>query len=569
MPPKTNKKSKQLCQDAASSDSDWIPEKANSSEGSYAERISVLRIGGKFAMPISHGVEELKYNMPAPEFRETTLQRNPKNPRDYENEHISDDEIYNYLKQSVKPLMLKIENDRKNVENVRKKKTTYGQFFDARRHHDHWDPTQHKVVDVKYKTKDALPRLVDSDIEKGFYKKNTEIIEDKEIKKEQDLVEENKKGSFMEDNEKLHTRNPDDYLPTYYGRQEFLDLIKEINIQLKARRPKEEGEKEAVVDKDDYLIEIKEDLKSIKSCLSSLESSINTNFTNDSGSFFMLEKHKVPLDYFRKSVVPFNEINRVRLKAKPIPPVQNRDPFETVPFAGQKQEQYKLSRPKDKLHTFNTRVQAERTLRQDLKAQGDWKNLMGYKREVATDVDELYIEDLNTGAQIKNFRPASIRCMLKNSLRKKFEGWVIEQKVVEQKIAEKKEEMYANQIIKFKLLLNKLFLKWEKKEYDYSMKYVNKIKPYVDATAVYEQMNLDLSECFTFFSLFFNISLRQFLTIYLFMLFRILIFYYVYYIRIRFIRLLPPLYFQNSYFCGSSRFYKKKISGFVQRIIRA
>lgn len=488
--PSRQKKKKELCNDTESSDSDWIPEKQELVEGSYAERLSVLRTGGKVAMPIIHGVEELKYNMIAPDFRETTLQRNPRDPRDYEKDHISDEEIFNYLKQSIKPLMLKIENDRKNIENVHKKKTVYGRTFDARRHHDHWDPTQHKVVDVKYKTKTALPKLQDPNIEKAYYAKHSEAVDEKHRK---ETTEEKRRSTLLE-SEKRHTRNPDDFLPEYPGRQEFLDLIKDINTELKSKRPKESGEAEPIVDKVNYLKEIEDDLKSIKSCLSSLESSINTNFTNDSGSFLMLEKHKVPLNYFRKSVVPFNEINRVRLKAKPIPPVQFRDPFETVPFAGQKQEQYKLARPKDKLHTFNTRIQDERTLRQDLKVQGDFKNLMGYKREVATDVDELYIEDLNNGSQVKNFRPASMRLILKKSLRKRFEGWVIEQKVVEQKIAEKKEEMYADQVIKLKLLLNKLFLKWEKKEYDHSMKYVNKIKPYVDATAVYEQMNQDLSK---------------------------------------------------------------------------
>ena len=212
----------------------------------------------------------------------------------------------------------------------------------------------------------------------------------------------------------------------------------------------------------------------------------------------MLEKSKIKLDYFRKSLVPFDEKNRVRFQAQPVQPLQFQDPFETVPYAGQKHEQYKISKGHDRLHTFATRVQAQRTLLQDMKKEGDHKVVMGYPRQVATDVDELYIKDLSDGAIVKSFRPATVRQLLKNSLRKKFEGWVIEQKVVEQKIAERKEEEYAYQVEKLQAMLNKLFSKWEKKEYDRSMKYVNKIKPYVEATAVYAKMYENLGRYYLF-----------------------------------------------------------------------
>lgn len=97
--------------------------------------------------------------------------------------------------------------------------------------------------------------------------------------------------------------------------------------------------------------------ESVQSCLTSKSSSECTNFSNDSGSFFVFFNKKVPLDFFTKSEVPFKRGHENHMEAQIVTP---RDeyygPYFAVPYAGQGIEMRQMCRPKDRVYTQQTRA---------------------------------------------------------------------------------------------------------------------------------------------------------------------------------------------------------------------
>lgn len=499
------------CVNSDSGDSEWIPEK-NVVKTGFPETVD-LRTRG---------------NMPASETREATLRRDPKNPRDYHLLRIPSEQLNNFTQTQHKPVLKKLIPDKIIPQNVRKvKNTEYASKFEARHHHDHWNPTQHKNLNVRYIRKIVKPkplntktdhsrnkniptfdkaRPVDSDVEeKNFSLPILDI--DGMIKQQQNASGDHsesrvKERTLPETKDKIFHSLEEDQFREFPGRDKFIEFIHEIKMQLD-KRCGAAGDEPTNME-GHYLEELKEDLQSIESCLTSLSSSQCTNLSNDSGSFLIAENTKIPLDYLRKSLVPFEEMKRTRLQVVPIDPdKEEKSPFRTVPYAGQLKEQLAMAAPTDSFFTFNTRLQNGMRQRLEVKPIDRKTKLLGPRHgpksiaQVATDLDELYIEDLKDTPPMRLVKWNSCRTLIKDALRKKFESMLIQGEIVRAKINDRRNEEYYNQMIKSKELFDKLFAKWEKKEYEAAMEVVNKVKPYYEATDVYRKEYQELSKQYT------------------------------------------------------------------------
>ncbi|XP_055854759.1 uncharacterized protein LOC129918314 [Episyrphus balteatus] len=506
-------KTKSKCVDSDSGDSDWIPDEIPNDKNP-SEHIDLRGRG----------------NMPASENRETTLRQIPKNSRDYKHLRVPSPLLNEYVQAQHIPVLRKLRDDKIVVENVRNvKPTEYAKKFGARHHHDHWNPTQHKSVNVRYSRKIVKPKLLKRTSQVDAREKSQttfdkarprgsnvdeqdfsipmynfdEIIENHGNKIKSDTKRQTKEHVFHQSKDMpIHSLGEDEF-QEFPGRDKFLEFIRNIKTELNKRSGVTDTS-QLVIDKKSFIDELKEDLLSIESCLSSLSSSECTNLSNDSGSFLMAGDKKIPLDYLRKSVVPFEEMNRHRIEAIPIDASKEElNPYRTVPFAGQQREQLSMTTAKDNFFTFNTRLQNGMRQRLEVKTEDPKKKVIGPKKgpkeiaQVATDIDELYIEDLKKPPSLKPFKWNSCRTMIKDALRKKFESMLIQGEIVRTKINDRRNEEYYQQMIKSKELFERLFAKWEKKEYEAAMEVVNRVKPYYEATDIYRKDYQELSKEFT------------------------------------------------------------------------
>lgn len=219
--------------------------------------------------------------------------------------------------------------------------------------------------------------------------------------------------------------------------------------------------------------QLEEDLKSIESCLTSLSSSQCTNFTKDSGSFLLMEgTDKIPLDFLRKSIVPFEELQRSRFQAIPIDSDREEsNPFQVLQFSGQKKAQMELTTAKDSFFTFNTRLKNGLRSRLEVPVEDVREKLIGqgtnkHKSMFTTDIDESYIEELKNRPAIKMFKFKSCGSFIKDALRLKFESMLIQGQIVRTKIYDRLNEQHWSDMEKMKIMFEKLFAKWETREYD-------------------------------------------------------------------------------------------------------
>lgn len=502
------------------SDRGWIPEKAVEGEENERERERNLRQ----IMPL-----ERRSNMPAPQYREPTLRQHPKRPRNYTEQRVPSEIFDQVVKTTTVPYMYKLPGDivdRANANSSRRK--TYTEFLESRHHHDHWNPTQSKYVDVHYQPEIVRPKIVEikgksqeprnfgrSEENRKFVKAQPpcqEYVDKNLTMPEWDMEElrENfrkehggvgeaapTQGTLKIENRchqkdfVFHSRDPRELEDLQYpGREEYLKFMQEIKQAL-GERDSQESPLEFM--QTPLLQEFQEDLKSIESCLSSLSSSQCTNLTNDSGSHLLLEgQEKIPLDFIRKSLVPFEELQRSRFQAEPIDVErEEQNPFRVLPFSGQRKAQLELSRPRDKFFTFNSRLKNGLRLRLQVapKEEGgkSEETLVGkgarkHKPMMATDIDENYINVVKNRPAVKMFNYKTSRLLIKDALRLKFESMLIQGQMVRTKIYDRLNEHHWVNMQQLKLLYDKLFDKWEKAEYDASMAVVYKVKAYYDET---------------------------------------------------------------------------------------
>ncbi|XP_073836028.1 uncharacterized protein [Musca autumnalis] len=502
------------CEDSESgSDADWIPEKE---KGESGERYRDLRK----IMPVNR-----RCNMPAPRFREPTLRQHPQRPRDYEGQRVPSEIFDEVVKTTTLPFMYRLPSDIVDLANAGcSEKRPYSGFLESRHHHDHWNPTQNKYVDVHYQPEIVRPEITeipkksqgpkfreDADDYEGkfltahppcaeYVDKNLtmpewdveELMEDFKKQRGKDGLAESTMGTLKipnlchENDFISRSRDPQELEGLDYpGRREYLEFLKEIKEAI--------GESKASANVPEPLLEeLQEDLKSIETCLTSLSSSQCTNLTNDSGSYLLMEgQEKIPLDFIRKSLVPFEELQRSRFQAEPIDVErEENNPFRVLPFSGQKKAQLELTRPRDKFFTFNSRLRNGLRLRLQVPTAGERgkeANLIGkgsrkYPAMVATDIDENYVNVVSNRPAVKMFNYKSARFLIKDALRLKFESMVIQDKMVHTKIYDRLNEQHWSQMEELKMLYDKLFDKWEKAEYDASMAVVYKVKAFYDQT---------------------------------------------------------------------------------------
>ncbi|XP_055907892.1 uncharacterized protein LOC129942831 [Eupeodes corollae] len=515
-PEEKSSKVKSLCAaESNSGSSEWVP-----------DDVTGKKIASK------HIDLQARGNMPAPEYREATLRQNPSNSRDYQNLRIPSSLLDEFVRSNHIPVLRKPRKDQKILQNIRSvKDTEFAKKFDARHHHDHWDPTEHKTINVRYSRKIVKPKVLDeqsevikkrskvsgtfdkarprgSDVDKIDFpmpKLNIDEIIEKHGSKSKDLLRDKQtkvKEIRHSKDLPIHSLAEDEF-QEFPGREKFLEFIGEIKSTINKRSEKMVTD-ELEIDKSTLINELKEDLLSIESCVTSLSSSECTNLSMNSGSFLIAADKKVPMDYFRKPIVPFEEMVRRPIEVVPIDSSKKEmNPYRTVPFAGQHLEQVSISVGKDNFFTFNTRLRNGLRQRLEVESKDRKVKLLGPKEgpkapaQVATDIDALYIEDLKNRPPLKLFKWNSCRTMLKDALRKKFESMLIQGEIVRTKIIESRNEEYHEQLMKSKPLFEKLFEKWEKREQAAAMEAVRKIRPYYEASDVYRKKFEKLNKQFS------------------------------------------------------------------------
>uniref|UniRef100_A0A1B0G0F1 Uncharacterized protein n=1 Tax=Glossina morsitans morsitans TaxID=37546 RepID=A0A1B0G0F1_GLOMM len=498
----------------SSSDSEWVPEHEPDYDAEMDELQSKVKREKLLAkiLPI-----RLRTNMPAPKYRETTLRQHPRRRRDYENLRVPSEIFDEVVQTSNVPYMAHLPKDKINYANVALNKRPFTDLFNARHHHDHWDPTQIKRVDVHYKAKVVTPEItkkkektenvttetfdmanppcnayVGMDLTLPKCDINRLVAEhNQSIKKKTDVLDRIKYKDVCELKDKVFRSRDSKELENmdYPGRQEYLQFLHDIKTVVQDNKKAEDAGERLFVDRVALIRELEEDVQSIETCLTSLSSSECTNFTNDSGSFLLMEgKEKIPLDYIRKSLVPFEELHRSRFKAEPIDvSKEGTNPWMVLPFSGQKKAQAELMTPKDSFFTFNTRLKNGLRLRLEVPVEDVREKLLGrgqnkYKGVVATDIDENYVDELKNRPPIKLYNFKSSHTFIKDALRLKFESMLIQGQIVRTKIYDRLNEQHWADMQRVNILYKKLFAKWGKREYEASMAVVYKVKTYYDQT---------------------------------------------------------------------------------------
>ncbi|KAH8404910.1 hypothetical protein KR222_010193, partial [Zaprionus bogoriensis] len=455
-------------------------------------------------------------NMPAPMAREKTLLIHPRRQRDYCAERVPSADFNDAILHSGMPMLEKIMPDNIKFANVRTPKRPFTERLEARHHHDHWDPTQVKHVHVHYHTKTVYPEItVQEQPEKvpivNFIKANPPCKKymgedltlprydfEQMIRDHLAATRTDSKDAAREVVQDLchpydfifHSRNPEELTTLDFpGRKQYLDFLRETREAIYETKDIDPGEERLLVDRKAIVAELEEDLKSIEGCLTSLSSSECTNLSKDSGSFLLLENEtKIPLDYIRKPLVPFEEMRRSRFQAEVIDvDAEEENPYRILPFSGQHKEQAVMLGPKDSFFTFSSRLRNGLRLRLEVPVCDVKKTLLGpgpnkYYGSVITDLDENYIDELKNRATIKTFNFKTGIELLKVAMRLKYESLLIQGKMVRTKIYDTLNERHWQDMRNTQLLYEGLFAKWEKKEYNAAMTQVYQVKTYYEIT---------------------------------------------------------------------------------------
>lgn len=472
------------------------------------------------AIPMFPSLDQ-RGNMPAPVTREKTLLIHPRRQRDYAAERVPSAQFNEAILNSHMPMLEKIQHDRIKFANVRTPKRPFTERLEARHHHDHWDPTQVKEVHVHYHTKTVYPEItVQEQPEKvpivNFIKANPPckqyLDEDLTLPHYdfEQMIKDHMAATHTDDKDAgrevvqdlchaydfiFHSRKPEELTTLDFpGRKQYLEFLRETREAIYGEKDIEPGEERLLVDRKAIEAELEEDLKSIEGCLTSLSSSECTNLSKDSGSFMLLEDEmKIPLEYIRKPLVPFEEMRRSRFQAEVINvEAEAANPYRTLPFSGQLREQMVMLGPKDSFFTFSSRLRNGLRMRLEVPVTDVKTTLIGpghnkYYGSVITDLDENYIDELKNRATVKSFNFKTGMELLKVAMRLKYESLLIQGKVVRTKIYDTLNERHWQDMINTQLLYEGLFAKWEKKEYNATMTQMYQVKKFYETTDMLKQ----------------------------------------------------------------------------------
>ncbi|XP_037947818.1 uncharacterized protein LOC119679498 [Teleopsis dalmanni] len=494
-----------FCERTDSSSSDWVPETEDEAE-ELKERPTA-----------SHSFIN-RVQMPAPKHRQTTTRRHPRKPREYVKEDVPPELFTLRVKETGIPHMRKIGNDKMKYQNVRLKNTQYAKLAHARHHHDHWEPThtkrvivhhQHDVTEIEdpvshdekndISEEDGRNAETECKIEhdwdatRPFIDTEAMLAEHRRLKKLEAEARLLELGRKPQEDEVYHTRTARELKSDRYGgRRKYIEFLNELAGELKKQKtvetkidPREEEKRKAIY------AELEEDLKSVDTCLSSLESSECTNFTDDSGTFIIIHGDtKVPLDYIRKANVPFDEKKQSLFHFKPINrEVEEANPFRVVPFSGQKHSQLEMVVPKENFHTFNTRLRNSIRLRLEVPNINIRETLVGFGNKqylplVATDIDENFVKDLKKSSVFTHFRFKSLGSIIKDGLRLKIQSMVINEFIVRWDVINRLNDKFFDKMKKITALYERLFEKWEQQQYERTTSIVYQVQSYYEQTDI-------------------------------------------------------------------------------------
>lgn len=269
----------------------------------------------------------------APDLRQPTIRKHPRRLRDPASiqdivSSIAEKKIDPRFPFNI-PRLNQMEDDAIVPANLAYPNKDFVDIFEVRHHHDHKDCTQHKTVQVHFIPKPpGLEQVDEKDLKAKRKIDPFKRPERKKVDRSLPIIE------FSDEiNQEKLKKLPKDLgekfpLPIWDSRKSrpdppidhprklaYENFIREKTMELKKMLIGFDSGIDDPEFRERYLKELEEDLQSIESCNSSVISSICTNFTNDSGSYILLQGKKVPCDFVTKSEVPFVEVDRTRMVA--------------------------------------------------------------------------------------------------------------------------------------------------------------------------------------------------------------------------------------------------------------
>lgn len=265
----------------------------------------------------------------APDFRQPTIRKHPRRLRD----PASIQDIVNSITDSRFPFNIprlnRLEDNAIIPSNLSYPKKDFVDLFEVRHHHDHKDSTQHKKVQVNFIPKPpGLGQKIESKLETkpkiDPFKRPERKKVDRSLPvfKISDEINQEKSKKLPKDHgekfpipQNISGKSRTDLPINHPRKHAYENFIKKKTLELKKMLIGFGAGIEDHEFREKYFRELEEDLESIESCNSSVTSSVCTNFTNDSGSYILLQGKKVPCDFVTKSEVPFVEVDRTRIVA--------------------------------------------------------------------------------------------------------------------------------------------------------------------------------------------------------------------------------------------------------------
>lgn len=303
-------------------------------------------------------------------------------------------------------------------------------LFDSRHHHSHNDPTKHRTILVKYDIQ--LPPNAPT-----FPKELAEKPIDPFVKP-------------------LSSQSSVTTARTTAQRDDYEQKIKETyDDVVKSLENKVNKADSFALDKND-VANIQCEIDSIKSCVSSDVSSVCTNFTNDSGSFMMLNNKRIPMHHITKAWVPFEDVDRCRVAVEKLDTIAPRSVFYRVPHSGQCLEMVRLKQ--NAIKAPNRRANILKNIRKET-------IFAAHKIQMARDLDNNYIEDTHGKLSLIKFRPNVAIPLAHRMLRENLETIYAEEALHKKKLEEENDQRITDNIHQWRTISNKLFDDCKKSAY--------------------------------------------------------------------------------------------------------
>lgn len=238
----------------------------------------------------------LKQQLPLPALIPPTSSRKPAIKNYQQRNHKEDEDIENYPRL---PLLRRPEDDiilKPNINDIAKNEAN--KLFKVRHHHHHREPVHHKKMLVEYEPQRPLGLL---GLPRSAMNSKLHLNWDNYV--ELDSVNKNSRASEETCGNNEHGNDA-------RGKEEFAEKMTKLHENAYEIICPPDEERKWYIDKEKLIGDLKSEVSSIKSCISSQTSSVCTNFTYDSGSLLLFDDKAIPMHTVRKNFIPFENVDR-------------------------------------------------------------------------------------------------------------------------------------------------------------------------------------------------------------------------------------------------------------------